>query len=131
MREGSEMGVVEASGKTVEEAIEHALAEMGVERDAVEVEVVTESKSGILGVGGTQAVVRVRLIGETDAPAEGEDGELIEDEAEIAAQMLDHLLELMGVAADVSIRLPRAASIQKNAAAAAKAIGRNSRNCGA
>ena len=98
------MGVVEANGKTVEEAIEHALAEMGVERDAVEVEVVTESKSGILGVGGTQAVVRVRLIGETDAPAEGEDGELIEDEAEIAAQMLDHLLELMGVAADVSIR---------------------------
>lgn len=102
------MGVVEASGKSVEEAIEHALTEMGVGRDAVEVEVVSEGKSGILGVGGAQAVVRVRLLGEaddgdSDAPV-GEDGELIEDEAEMAAQMLDHLLELMGVTADVSIR---------------------------
>jgi spoIIIJ-associated protein len=111
------MAVVEASGKTVEEAIENALVKLGANRDEVEVEVVQEAKSGILGVGGVQAVVRVRLIGEEDdgeeedesaiqlAPGvEGEEEGLIEDEAEMAAQMLDHLLELMGITADVSIR---------------------------
>lgn len=110
------MAAVEANGKTVEEAVDNALAELGVERDEVEVEVLSEPKSGILGVGGAQARVRVRLIGDEDAgpfaptqpsiegALEGEDGELIEDEAEMAAQMLDHLLELMGITADVSIR---------------------------
>ncbi|MDP9237479.1 MAG: protein jag [Chloroflexota bacterium] len=106
------MGAVEASGKTVEEAIENALVELDADRDQVEVEVVHEARSGILGVGGAQALVRVRLIGDesaeasgrTPVPADREEGELIEDEAEMAAQMLDHLLELMGVTADVSIR---------------------------
>jgi spoIIIJ-associated protein len=106
------MGDVEASGKTVDEAIDKALAELGVDRAAVEVEVLSEGKGGVLGVGASQASVRVRLLGDAAAgdaaaPApEGEEGELIEDEAEMAAQMLDHLLELMGVAADVSIRDP-------------------------
>ena len=99
---------VEASGKTVEEAIEHALAELGAERDEVEVEVLTEAKGGILGVGGAQARVRVWRIGEGDEsqPSDEEEGEYIEDEAEIAAQTLDKLLEMMGVRADVSIRDP-------------------------
>lgn len=99
---------VEASGKTVEEAIEHALAELGAERDEVEVEVLTEAKGGILGVGGAQARVRVWRIGEGDEsqPSDEDDGEYIEDEAEIAAQTLDKLLEMMGVRADVSIRDP-------------------------
>ena len=102
------MGDVEASGKTVEEAIEHALAELGAERDEVEVEVLTEAKGGILGVGGAQARVRVWRIGEGDdsQPSDEDDGEYIEDEAEIAAQTLDKLLEMMGVRADVSIRDP-------------------------
>ncbi len=102
------MGDVEASGKTVEEAIEKALEELGVGRDEVDVEVVNEAKGGILGVGGAQALVRVRLLGdaaEKEAGGEAE-GEFIEDEAEAAAQMLDRLLELMGIQADVSIRDP-------------------------
>jgi spoIIIJ-associated protein len=77
--------------------------------------VLSEPKGGILGVGAADARVRAWRIGEGDAadgaapqdgePAEvGEDGELIEDDAEMAAQMLDHLLELMGITADVSIR---------------------------
>src|SRR3982751_5203436 len=89
--EGNAMAAVEASGKTVEEAIENALVELDADRDEVEVEVLQEPKSGILGVGGAQAVVRVHLIGEEpdetageSAPlAEGEEGELIEDEAEM------------------------------------------------
>ncbi|MBI5285561.1 MAG: protein jag [Chloroflexi bacterium] len=101
------MGDVEASGKTVEEAIEKAVEQLGVGRDEVEVEVVSEAKGGILGVGGAQAVVRVRLLGEAAEAGGGqEEGEFIEDEAEAAAQMLDRLLELMGIQADVSIRDP-------------------------
>lgn len=112
------MDGVEASGKTVEEAIEKALGELGAERDEVDVEVLSEGK-GVLGVGA-QARVRVTLLGEDEpqpgnaaepgagdaAEAAPDEGEFIEDEAEYAAQMLDHLLALMGVAADVSIRDP-------------------------
>jgi spoIIIJ-associated protein len=119
------MAGVEASGKTVEEAIEHALDELGAERDEVDIEVLAEPKKGrLLGVGGQEARVRVKLQGEEfdDEPEpEGEDardeepepgnrlivdaeGEEVEDEAEFAAQMLDQLLALMGIEADVSIR---------------------------
>lgn len=109
------MAGVEGSGRNVEEAIENALAELGLERDAVDVRVVSEGRSGVLGVGGQEARVLVTPLGEMpEAPADAEDAEAAadgegegdpeEDEAEIAAQMLDRLLELMGVNADVSIR---------------------------
>ena len=107
------MASVEASGKTVDEAIERALDELDATREDIEFEVLSEPKGGILGVGAADARVRAWRIGEGDAPAAGdgaaepavgEDGELIEDDAEMAAQMLDHLLELMGITADVSIR---------------------------
>lgn len=123
------MAGVEASGKTVEEAIESALSELGADRDEVEIEVLSEGRGGVLGVGGAQARVRVRFLDDEDedvddeadgqagadgaqagvAPSvEGED-EAEDDEqdaAEFAAQMLDRLLELMNVRADVSIRDP-------------------------
>jgi spoIIIJ-associated protein len=101
------MAGVEASGKTVEEAIERALDELDATREDIEFEVLSEPKGGILGVGASDARVRVWRTGEEAAAGdEGADaeGELIEDDAEMAAQMLDHLLELMGVTADVSIR---------------------------
>ena len=107
------MASVEASGKTVDEAIERALDELDATREDIEFEVLSEPKSGILGVGSSEARVRAWRIGDAnvaadgDAPAAGavaEEGELIEDDAEMAAQMLDHLLELMGITADVSIR---------------------------
>lgn len=107
------MASVEASGKTVDEAIERALDELDATREDIEFEVLSEPKSGILGVGSSDARVRAWRIGEGDAPAGADaaaDGdaaaedELIEDDAEMAAQMLDHLLELMGITADVSIR---------------------------
>jgi len=104
------MAAVEASGKTVEEAIENALEELGAERDEVEFAVLDEPKGGILGVGGHQARVRVWLTGDEEAAEaadEDEDGDEEdgdEDEAEVAAQMLDDLLGLMGIEGDVSIR---------------------------
>ncbi len=104
------MAVVEGSGRNVEEAIEHALAELGLPLEEVKVDVLTQGRSGVLGVGGSEARVRVTPLSEVVEEPAAADGDAAEgaaeadDEAEIAAQMLDKLLELMGIAADVSIR---------------------------
>ena len=121
------MADVEASGKTVDEAIEHALDLLHADdtsgrtytRDDVNIEVLSEGRSGVLGVGAEEARVRVRPLaavragaaeGAAGAPSEGaraagEDGEeYVEDEAEVAAQALDQMLAIMGIEADVSIR---------------------------
>lgn len=50
-----------ATAKTVDLAIEAACAELGVARDAVEVEVLEEGKKGILGIGAVDAKVSVTL----------------------------------------------------------------------
>lgn len=53
---------LERTGKTVEEAIELAILELGVGRDEVEVDVVSQGRSGILGIGAEPAKIRVSLI---------------------------------------------------------------------
>ena len=50
---------IEVSGKNEEEAIAAALAQLGVGRDDVSVEVLERSKSGFLGLGAVPAKVRV------------------------------------------------------------------------
>ena len=56
------MNMVEKTGKTVEDAVQAALAELGVSRDQVDVEVLESSKSSILGLfGGRDAKVRVTV----------------------------------------------------------------------
>jgi spoIIIJ-associated protein len=113
---------VDASGRTVEEAIEKALAELGLERTQVEVEVVREGRSGILGIGGEEARVIVTPRGEGAAReagvegiegvetvegierAEGEEG--AEGDVELAVEVLEKLLALMEVDATVRVRQP-------------------------
>lgn len=56
------MNMVEKTGKTVENAVKAALAELGVSRDQAEVEVLEESKPSLLGLfGGRDAKVRVTV----------------------------------------------------------------------
>lgn len=50
---------LEKSARTEDLAIEAALAELGLDRDDVSVEIVTRAKSGFLGIGASNAVVRV------------------------------------------------------------------------
>ena len=50
---------LETSGKTAEDAVSKALAELGLERDDVSVEIIERGKSGFLGIGAVDAVVRV------------------------------------------------------------------------
>ena len=50
---------LEATGKTIDLAIGAALAQLGLERDQVSVEVLEKPKSGFLGLGSTQARIKV------------------------------------------------------------------------
>jgi spoIIIJ-associated protein len=59
------MESLEARAKTVEEAIQQAINQLGVSREEVEVDVISEGKSGILGLGGDEAVVKVTPITST------------------------------------------------------------------
>ncbi|HEX9761785.1 MAG TPA: Jag N-terminal domain-containing protein, partial [Acidimicrobiia bacterium] len=53
--------VIEVRAKTVDLAVEAAMQELGItDREQVAVEVVTEPVKGFLGIGGQEAVVRVK-----------------------------------------------------------------------
>ena len=53
------MSYIDVTGKTEEEAIEKALAQLGMDRDEVSVEILERAKSGFLGLGGNPARVRI------------------------------------------------------------------------
>ena len=53
------MQYIDVSGKTEDEAIEKALAQLGRDRDEVSVEILERAKPGFLGIGATPATVRV------------------------------------------------------------------------
>ena len=55
------MNAVEAEGRTIEEAVAVALEQLGIERDQAEIEVLSQSTKGFLGIGGKKARVRASL----------------------------------------------------------------------
>ena len=67
---------IDVTGKTEDEAISKALAQLGLDRDDVSVEILERAKSGFLGLGSCPAKVRVSYgpeeEEETSAPAEAE-----------------------------------------------------------
>lgn len=85
------MKSLEISAKTVEEAIHRALEQLSVSREEVEVTIVKEGKAGILGLGAEEAVVRVKPL--MPVPES--------DIAEVAKDVLERLLTLMGVAGSI------------------------------
>ena len=50
---------IDVTGKTEDEAIQSALAQLGMDRDDVSVEILERAKSGFLGIGSAPARVRV------------------------------------------------------------------------
>ena len=50
---------VERTGKTVDEAVQRALRDLGLDRAEVEVRVMSEGRPGVLGIGAASARVRV------------------------------------------------------------------------
>lgn len=55
------MNSVETEGRTVDDAVAAALTQLQVERDRVEIEILTQASKGFLGIGGKKARVRVTL----------------------------------------------------------------------
>ena len=89
------MESLEVSAKSVEEAIQLALEQLGVSRKEVEVSVIKEGRSGILGLGGEEARVRVTLLVPTSE----------DDIAQTAKEVLEKLLATMGVSASVVLHV--------------------------
>ena len=56
------------TGKTIDEAIEKALTQLGLDRDNVSVQVLAQAKSGFLGIGATPAKVEVTYEAPDPAP---------------------------------------------------------------
>ncbi len=99
---------IEKSGASVEEAIESALAELGISEQHADIQVLRERKSGFLGLNAQQAVVSVAP--RTDQEPADADQELIEDQADAAADLLEGLLEVMRIDADVEINAAQGAT---------------------
>ena len=121
---------VEVSAKSVDEAIDEALEELGLKRQQVEIEILTAGKPGLFGIGGEQARVRVTALEEGTArpmaepeeegPARpmaepavaGEEQPEIEikdvasPEVDLASDHLSQLLAFMEIDGEVSVRSP-------------------------
>ena len=76
-------------GKTVDDAVEAALAELGVGKDDVEITVLTEGNKGLFGLGSKEAEIKVTVIEKSSE--------------EIARDFLNTVLEGIGLEASVDI----------------------------
>jgi spoIIIJ-associated protein len=106
------MDFVETEGDTIDAAIESALRLLGVEREKITVEIVSEGRKGILGFGSQKAKIRAALrkpvvslkpaepepIAAEAQPAASIEAALA---AERAKQALEEILNRMGVNATV------------------------------
>jgi spoIIIJ-associated protein len=109
------MDYVETEGDTIDKAIENALKQLGVERDKITVEVLSEGKKGILGFGSQRARIRAALRKSAINLPEAASAPMTEIQplsaAEAAAigrkakEVLADILKLMGVEAEVELKV--------------------------
>lgn len=127
------METVEVSGKTVDEAVASASAKLGIPADRLDYTIVSEGSKGILGLGAEEARITVSLepalapgerppaggyaatAVETEAPTDDREPPVprarqtrgkptIEDAPDVAADLLEELLDKMGVDAEIEVR---------------------------
>ena len=115
----SENESVEISARTVEDAIQRGLGELGLTRDQVEVEVINPGRSGVLGIGAEDARVRIIALAPEPMPDAGLQAEEPVEQpivsqlearidpqvAELATGLLQELLAGMKVRAQVRARV--------------------------
>jgi spoIIIJ-associated protein len=89
------MDSLEVSAKTVEEAIERGLQQLGLTREQVETVVLNKGRSGFLGMGAEEAVVRL-----TPLPAPRDEKHL----PSAAKAALEEILSRMKLKAHVELR---------------------------
>jgi len=87
-------GEMEVTGRTVEEATRKAEEELGLDREEFETEIVHEGRGGVLGIGGEEAVIRVKPLETAESAGDIELGG-------IGEEILSKLLDLMGLEGDV------------------------------
>lgn len=138
---GNQNESLDVNGRTIEEAIEKGLAQLGLLRKEVDIEVLSPGKRGVFGLGAEAAEVRLTPRKTTTAdpeppdasspvdsrPDEPEPPQAEEEEAEvevepepkaeeklseeetrvieIAQEHLRHMLDYMGIQADVTFRV--------------------------
>ncbi len=84
------MDVLEINAKTVDEAVQKALAQLGVTRDQVRITIIQEGKSGgFLGIGAEEARIKVERIN----PEQEKMGEILA----VAKETLETLVKLLEV----------------------------------
>jgi spoIIIJ-associated protein len=101
---------IETTGADIEAAIADGLARLGVDQDAVEVEVLDEGSRGLFGLGGREACVRLTRkpcptpsvsVGPVELSLEDEEpavpASVDSSEAEAARGVLVELLALLGI----------------------------------
>lgn len=81
---------IEVSGRTEDEAISAGLEQLGMSRDEVSVEVLERAKKGVLGIGHSDALVRLSY-------------EVADTQRDKVERYLRGLLECMGIEADIEI----------------------------
>jgi spoIIIJ-associated protein len=115
------MESLEASGKTVDEAVAKGLSQLGLDRSEVDIEVLSVGRPGILGFGGEPARVVLRPLVPVGAPpppsreappttlasTATESPLANEEDVRTAAEVLMSLLRLMSIDATVTIREPQ------------------------
>lgn len=111
---------IEVSARTEEDAIASGLAQLGLTRDEVSVEILERSKKGVLGLGHADARIRLtyeapdEVVEEAECVVEAAAEKPAKPAAPAAAapagsqserieQYLSGLLELMGIKADIEI----------------------------
>jgi spoIIIJ-associated protein len=86
---------LEITARTVEEATKKALTQLNVGLDKVEIHVLAEGKSGILGIGAEDARISVRI----KAPPRDEE----QEEIQVARNILENLLARLGIKAEIKV----------------------------
>ncbi|MCA1032305.1 protein jag [Bacillus timonensis] len=85
------MKQITATGQTVSEAVESALAQLNTTKDRAEVKIIDEGKKGLLGIFGSRpAVVKVTVI---------------QDPIEEATTFLQEVTRNMGVTATIDVKV--------------------------
>ncbi len=112
---------IEVRGPDVESAIEAGLAQLGIGRSDVIIEVVDEGSRGLLGIGSRDAVVRLTPLtvpapkpapaavaavpAEQVAPKTAVFSEQLTEEEQVATEILQSMLEKMDIQATITPRL--------------------------
>ena len=112
----SEKASVEISAKTVEEAIARGLADLSLTREQAEITILNPGRSGVLGFGAEDALVRIAPrpeLRETAAEVAEPESDFEEpalaapasDAANLAVDVLQGLLDRMSIRARVTVRV--------------------------